>query len=146
MSWRYDVFACPNETDDHNTCEVWGGAPIDILGGGRWKDAFRKAEALSHGLVTRTYTGKLGWSTKTVTVFERIDGGGVCKGCHKRSQVTGEPLSPESRGPLVKTPFGNEFMCDACQKSSLAAHKRSTRDPDRWLYVPIIDTIDFKAE
>ena len=138
MTWRYDVFACPNETDDHNACVAWGAAPIGILGGDRWKDAFRKAETLPHGVVTRTYTGNLGWTTKTMTVFERIEGGGICWFCGK------------GRGPLCKTGEGNRFICVPCQVLSRRMHEQNSRaygiDPDRWVYVPIIDTLDWKAQ
>jgi hypothetical protein len=138
VSWRYSVFPCTNKTDDHNTCEAFGGPPSDILWDDRWRDAFRKAEDLPHAIVVREYRGELGWSKKSFTVFEHVEGGATCFYCRK------------SRGPLCKTPEGNRFMCDSCKRLSRDLHERNARahgtDPDRWFYVPIIDTLDWEAQ
>jgi hypothetical protein len=137
MSWRYSVFPCTNETDDHNTCEAFGGPPSDILWDERWKDAFRKAEDLPHAIVVREYKGELGWSKKSFTVFEHVEGGATCFYCGR------------GRGPLCGTPDGNRFICEPCRsglRRSLeqVAHSYGS-EPSRSTYVPIIETVDYES-
>lgn len=145
MTWKYTVEQCGAEKHD-GECGPW--SLVDVRWGDGWRDAYRKAEKLPHAIVSREYKGDMdGWNRTPHTVFEHIDGGDTCKGCYDRSQVTGEPLDPESRGPLVQTPRGNEFMCAPCQSAFRTMQKKfadaAGRSLDRWLYVPIIDTVDF---
>ncbi|MEV3860692.1 hypothetical protein AB0J38_41085 [Streptomyces sp. NPDC050095] len=142
MSWKYMVERCGAKQHD-GECGPW--AVANIKWGADWKAAYRLAEELPHAIVTRAYMGNLGWSKTPHTVFEHYEGGGICKGCADRSRITGDPISPESRGPLVQTPAGNEFMCAPCQKAFIGFQKKITREPNRWLYVPIIDTLDWEA-
>ncbi|MER6102421.1 hypothetical protein ABT115_08840 [Streptomyces sp. NPDC001832] len=135
MSWRYDIFECPNEVDDHSTCEAWSAPPIDILWDDRWKDAYLKAESLPHAVVERRYMGDLGWNTTPHIVFEHIDGGGVCFYCRER------------RGSLCQTAEENRFVCDTCRaglrRMVLQTARNLGTDPSQFTYVPIIETIDF---
>jgi hypothetical protein len=138
MSWRYDVFECNNETTDHHLCEVMTGPPIASFWDYGWKDAYRKAESLPHGVVESRYTGDLPYKKTPHVVFERIEGGGLCWMCGK------------GRGPLCRTSEGSKFVCEPCQMLSRRQHEQISRDhhraPDRWAYVPIIDTIDWEAQ
>jgi hypothetical protein len=135
MSWRYSVFPCTNETDDHSTCEAFGGPPADTFWGDGWKDAYRKAEELPHAVVERAYKGDQGWVKTPFVVFEHIEGGGVCFYCRK------------GRGPLCNTLGGNRFMCDSCRADERRGHEQVMRsygtEPSRFRYVPIIETLDF---
>jgi hypothetical protein len=138
MSWRYDVFECNNEADDHSKCEVMTGPPKQLFWNGGWKDAYRLAEALPHAIVVREYKGELGWSRKSVTVFEHIEGGGICLYCR------------EGRGPLCNLPVGNRFLCEPCRIPARRWHEMTMRDhgtePIRERFVPVIDTLDWEAE
>lgn len=135
MSWRYSVFACPNETDDHAMCEVMTGAPIDHFWDDRWKDAYRKAEELPHAVVERAYKGDQGWIKTPFVLFEHIEGGGVCFYCRK------------GRGPLCNTQGGNRFFCEPCRSDMRRSHEQAIRsygaEPSPFKYVPIIETLDF---
>jgi len=135
MSWRYDVFECTNETDDHSTCEAMTGPPVDILWDGRWKDAYRKAEELPHGVVESRYMGDQGWSKTPHVVFEHIEGGGLCYFCGK------------GRGPLCRAGDGDRFLCEPCRKAARDQHSQWARNngttPSRFTYVPIIETLNY---
>ncbi|MVO87447.1 hypothetical protein GPA10_22450 [Streptomyces sp. p1417] len=134
MTWRYDVFECNNETADHNECEVMTGPPI--LVNAPWRDAYRKAESLSHGVVERRYTGDLPYKKTPHVVFEHIEGGGTCWLCGR------------GRGPLCKTSEGGKFLCEPCRREMRQYHELQARsigtDPSRYSYVPIIDTVEFE--
>ncbi|MGW5773134.1 hypothetical protein ACWEVY_28780 [Streptomyces longwoodensis] len=138
MSWRYDVFECGNETDDHAKCEAMSGPPKECFWDARWKDAYRLAASLPHGVVESRYVGDQDYGRTPHVVFEHIDGGGICWLCR------------EGRGPLCRTADGNRFLCDRCQKSRRQEHEQSARqrrwEPNRWLYVPIIETVDWEAQ
>ncbi|MFG3176564.1 hypothetical protein ACGFZC_16070 [[Kitasatospora] papulosa] len=132
MTWRYMVKQCTAETHD-GKCELWKIEGVKV--GAGWKDAFRMAEGLPHAVVSRSYTGNQNWSTTPHTVFERIEGGGLCYFCGK------------GRGPLCKTGDGNHFLCEPCRKLSREDHENWARangtTPSRFTYVPIIETLDF---
>jgi hypothetical protein len=138
MSWRYDVFECNNETDDHSTCEVMTGPPKQLFWDGAWKDAYRMAEKLPHAIVESRYVGDLPYNKTPHVVFEHIEGGGVCWMCGKH------------RGPLCRTADGNKFVCDRCQgdmrRFVMQRARDVSTDPNRWSYVPIIDTVDWEAQ
>jgi hypothetical protein len=137
MSWRYDVFQCTNETADHNTCEAFGGPPVEIFWDGRWKDAYYMAEDLPHAIVVRQYKGELGYGKKSVTVFEHVEGGATCFYCRER------------RGALCKTPNENRFICPECRSDLRRSHAQAMRsycvEPTPSMYAPIILTLDLEA-
>ncbi|MET8839677.1 hypothetical protein ABZW67_06215 [Streptomyces rubiginosohelvolus] len=132
MSWRYDVFECNNETDDHDKCEVMSGPPLHV--NIPWKDAYRRAEELPHAVVESRYMGERPYKRTPHIVFEHIEGGGTCWLCGR------------GRGPLCKTGHGNKFVCDPCQRDMRRQHEHWAREagmePSEFTYVPIIDTLD----
>ncbi|MEV0471014.1 hypothetical protein [Streptomyces prunicolor] len=132
MTWKYTVEECQAENHD-GECGPWRVA--DIKWGDGWRDAYRKAEELPHAIVSSAYLGNLPYKKTPHTVFEHIESGGLCFYCGK------------GRGPLCKTVDKNVFICDACQAIYRRMHEQTSRDygwdPDRRLYVPIIETIDF---
>ncbi|MFJ8699482.1 hypothetical protein [Streptomyces ardesiacus] len=88
-------------------------------------------------MVTAQYTGELAYSKSPRTVFEHIEGGGPCDFC------------PEGRGPMCQTIDTNEFICDPCRSTLRQGSEQLSRrlgvEPSRFLYVPIIETVEYEV-
>lgn len=132
MSWKYSVEQCNAETHV-GICGPW--VTVDVWTDSGWRDAYRKAEELPHGIVTSQYTGVQSYNKAPHKVFEHIEGGGLCAYCGK------------GRGPLCRTASANEFACGTCRtelrESSLQVARDLGTTPSRFSYVPIIETIDY---
>ncbi|GAA0579474.1 hypothetical protein GCM10010394_05040 [Streptomyces crystallinus] len=136
--------------DHDGTCGSWERTAIcwDSL----WFTAFEKASTQSHAFVQAVYAV----NGRTRTVYEHVEGGGLCKGCwHRHENTHTHAITKETglcipcvrvqnrRGPLTRTPFGNEFMCDDCRSGFRRVHLQTCRadgrDPDKRLYRPVLD-------
>ncbi|MFF9649706.1 hypothetical protein [Streptomyces sp. NPDC014622] len=134
MSWKYTVEQCNAETHD-GECGPW--EVVDVMWNGGWRLAYRKADELPHAIVSSQYAGDLGYKKTPHNVFEHVEGGALCWQCVR------------ARGPLCQTANGNKFVCAGCQAEMRRYIEQHARDlgtsPDRWSYVPIIDTLDWEA-
>lgn len=156
--WRYEVWVCKDGWTDpaahDGTCGLWSCTAIHW--NGRWFKAFEDAVPHPHAVVEAIPVDiDPGW--KRHTVFEHIQGGGLCKRCWDRhinshkEHVISEPMgwcvpcvdAQKRRGPLTRTPNGEEFMCEDCRSAFRRSHERSAyvtgRDPDSRLYRPVLD-------
>ncbi|MEF3112407.1 hypothetical protein [Streptomyces chrestomyceticus] len=135
--------------EDHDgSCGAWKRTGIHW--NAEWEGAFEEAALQRHAFVQAVPVENPGW--KPHTVFEHINGGGLCKGCwmkhqnshtqHDVDENTGACAScvkaQQRRGPLTRTPEGKEFMCEECRITFRRWHEQyvhsERRDPDKRLY------------
>ncbi|GGP71996.1 hypothetical protein [Streptomyces melanogenes] len=124
-----------------------------------WFTAIQKASTHAHAFVQRVNTV----NRSTDTIFEHVEGGGLCKGCWKQHENThadhvldelGVCLpcveAQQRRGPLTRTPSGREFMCEPCRDDARSMHVVLAyiegRDPNPRLYRPEFDIAREDAE
>jgi hypothetical protein len=154
VSWRYEVWACDcgytRPADHDGTCGLWKRAGLHW--DGKWFGAFEEAARHDHAFV-QAVPVDIDPDWRPHIPFEHIRGGGLCKGCWKRHENTHTEHVIDSvsglcapcievqrrRGPLTRTPFGNEFMCEGCRGIFRRMHERQSRDPDKRLYRPVLD-------
>lgn len=132
--WRYDVFTCNNRSTDvgAHDGDCFGWRRVGAYRG-YFKEAYRQAIALPHGLVIRAGFGSaIGWSSGTLSdVFEHRSGGSKCEWC------------TSGRGLLVNTYGGAKFMCRRCQSAARCDEVR--RWGGRPGYNPVIEAADIEA-
>ncbi|GAA4071537.1 hypothetical protein [Streptomyces hundungensis] len=147
--WSYEVQVCESgggdPTDHDGECGPWTRKSMHW--NHDWFEAFEKATLYDHALVEAIPVGiDPGW--KPHVTFEHIRGGGQCKGCWQRyvntqsEHAVSEPCgqcqpcadTQKRRGPLTRTPFGTEFMCDDCRTMFRRLHVQQSREPDKRLY------------
>ncbi|GGU77023.1 hypothetical protein GCM10010211_48660 [Streptomyces albospinus] len=134
MTWRYDVYVCPDSDAlshglyCHDRMEKAEGTFLDY----GYRDAFRlahdQAEESGHAAVwtTSPHTGN------TVLSYQHIRGGGPCETC---------PPKVRGRGPWTTHVLGDQFMCANCATQArrrVAADRLWSEDECPW-YWPVLD-------
>ncbi|MEU7187427.1 hypothetical protein [Streptomyces sp. NPDC045369] len=156
--WRYEVWVCDTgyeRPDQHDgSCGAWKRAGIHW--NAKWIGAFEEAALQGHAFVQAVPVENPGW--KPYTVFEHINGGGLCVQCwfrHERTHTehvvdestgTCAPCleAQQQRGPLVRMPDGTtEFTCEECRSFMRRWHEQNAyserRDPNPRLYRTALD-------
>ncbi|UQI44611.1 hypothetical protein M1P56_09760 [Streptomyces sp. HU2014] len=165
--WRYEVWVCDaghTKAEEHDGFDDFDGFGDDGESCGAWKrteihwnenwfNAFEQAANQEHAYVQAVPVDTaLPWRPRVA--FEHVKGGGLCKGCWARhenthAEHTAAPSSGDCptcaetrrtrRGPLTRTPFGTEFMCEDCRATFRRLHERESREPDKRLYRAVLD-------
>ncbi|MFF3006330.1 hypothetical protein ACFVTF_26400 [Kitasatospora sp. NPDC057940] len=105
--WKYEVLACTADSPDHgDSCSLW--TLVDTYYGQAFTKAFEAAAVKVHAQV-RTVSP---FNGNSVLSFHHIEGGGLCEWC---GPATGR------RGPWMRTPNENRFMCPSCVADGEAA-------------------------
>ncbi|MFI6685388.1 hypothetical protein [Streptomyces sp. NPDC050485] len=154
-TWKYEIWECKTgftEPHEHDgSCGLWERTAIcwDSL----WFLAIEKASTLPHAFVQSIYTV----NGKTRTIYEHVEGGGLCHGCWERHENTHTKHELDEktglctpcvdvqkrRGPYTRTASGNEFMCEDCRAAFRRVHEQTAYemgwDANTRLYRPVLD-------
>lgn len=130
MSWKYELLVCSAPDSHGDSCQLWTLSDTFLDYG--FRDAFKAAAVREHALVRAVSPH----SGKSYTSFHHIEGGGLCEWC---GPAAGR------RGPWMRTPSEQQFMCAVCVDDAEAAmeslHKANGWPRSR-SYWPVLEKAD----
>ncbi|MFJ1932644.1 hypothetical protein ACIOGZ_08205 [Kitasatospora sp. NPDC088160] len=126
--WKYEVLACATDDADHSdACSLWTLASTYF--DQEFSKAFEDAATKPHAQV-RTVSP---FNGNSVMSFHHIEGGGLCEWC---GPATGR------RGPWMRTPSEDRFMCSPCVadgEAAMEALHKANGWPRSRTYWPVLE-------